>query len=89
MCIKRGIVDKGAIHSFLHDSLIFKLLPDLNKNNEEMEVFSTKLINKKSKKILISTQCRHPSSKGKISEEYFEIFFTKPKQLNQPLLPVT
>ena len=43
----------GGICIFLHDSLI--LQPDLSINNEEMEVFSIKIINKNSKNILIST----------------------------------
>ena len=93
-CIKSRIMDKVEgrgreckICVFLNDSLIFKLRPDLSRNNEEMEAFSLEFIDKKSKNILTSVQYRHPSNKAKIFEEYLQSFPAKPKQqINQPIL---
>ena len=59
---------------FLHESLVFKLQPDLSISNEEMEDFSIEIINKNSKNILISTQYKDPLSKSKIFEEYLKKF---------------
>ena len=95
VCIKSRIMDKVdggeerecKICVFLNDSLIFKLRPDLSRNNEEMEAFSLEFIDKKSKNILTSVQYRHPSNKAKIFEEYLQSFPAKPKQqINQPIL---
>ena len=50
-----------------------------------METFSIKIISKNSKNILICTQYRRPSSKGKIFEEYLKKNFSKTKTRNKPI----
>ena len=49
-----------------------------------MEAFSIEIIIKNSKNILTNTQSKHPSSKGKIFEEYLKNFFNKAKITSKP-----
>ena len=49
-----------------------------------MEAFSIEIISINSKNILVTTQYRHPSSKGEIFEEYLKKFFNKIKARNKP-----
>ena len=79
VCNKSEIIDSVGICVFLHDSLICRLRPHLSINSDAMEAFFIEIINKNFKNILVSTHYRHPSSKGRIFEEYLKIFFSKTK----------
>ena len=69
---------------FLHNSLLYKLRPDLSVNNENIEALCIEIINKKSKNIFINAQHRHPTSRDKKFEEYLKTFLSKTKNVNKP-----
>ena len=53
----------GGIAVFLHESLTFNIRHDLSVNNADIEALCVEIANKKSKNILINTQCRRPAGK--------------------------
>ena len=51
----------GGITVFLHESLTFNIRHDLSVNNADIEALCVEIANKKSKNILINTQCHRPA----------------------------
>ena len=60
---KHGRAD--GICMFIHDSLVFKLRPDISVNDETIEALCVKIINKKSRNTLVNIQYRQPASQIK------------------------
>ena len=54
---------------FIHDSLIYKLRPDLSVNNENIEAFCVEIINKWSENTLANTRYRQPAGQVKQYEK--------------------
>ena len=75
----------GGICVFIHNSLTFKLRPDLGTNSNEIESLSIEIINKKSKNVVISAHYRQPAGDFKQYKIYLESFFKKMKNSNKAI----
>ena len=69
----------GGIAVFLHESLTFNIRHDLSDNNADIEALCVKIINKKSKNILINAQYRQSAGNFNEFEAYLNTFFAKSK----------
>ena len=69
----------GDIAVYLHESLAFNIRHDLSVNNADIEALCVKIINKKSKSILINTQYRHPALNFNKFNAYLNMFQAKSK----------
>ena len=75
----------GGICVFIHNSLTFKLRPDLWTKSNDIESLAIEIINKKSKNVVINAQYRKPAGDFKQYKTYLENLFNKMKNSNKTI----
>ena len=71
------MVAKEEDSILIQESLCYNICKDLCTNNNNIETLAIKIENKRSRNIVLNVICRHPNKDLKVSEKYFNDFFSK------------
>ena len=75
----------GGVATFIHNTLIYNMKPDLSINNDNIEALCIEIVNNNGKNILINTQYRQPVGIYSEFEKYMKDFTNKVKNNGKDL----